>query len=86
VLRSRYDFDRYRIGALFEAMLKSENFVFDDRARVVRTLDAFFHGLDFADAFHVSALAPGETFVTFDRDLVKLANKHIHHASIELAS
>jgi len=86
VLRSRYGFDRQRIVELFRAILASENFILVERQRVVRTLDAFACGLDFADALHLSSLDAGETFITFDRDLVRLANKHIEDVSMELAS
>ncbi|MBB3963345.1 type II toxin-antitoxin system VapC family toxin [Rhizobium metallidurans] len=80
VLRSRYSFGRPRIIALFQAMLLSENFIFAERERVIRTLEAFSNGIDFADAFHIS------TFITFDRNLVKLAQKHMNSVSVELAS
>jgi predicted nucleic-acid-binding protein len=86
VLRSRYGFHRQRIGELFEAMMKSESFIFVERQRVRRTLDAFFQGVDFADALHVASLAADETFITFDYDLVKRAGKHFHNVSVELAS
>lgn len=43
-------------------------------------------GMDFADALHVSLTAAGETFLTFDKGLVKLAQKHINSVSVELAS
>ena len=42
--------------------------------------------MDFADALHVCFAGDGETFVTFDRDLARRANKHIHPVSVELAS
>ncbi len=86
VLRSRYSFGRPRIIALFQAMLLSENFIFAERERVMRTLEAFSNGIDFADAFHISALSSAETFITFDRNLVKLAQKHMNSVSVELAS
>jgi predicted nucleic-acid-binding protein len=85
VLRSRYRFDRGRIADLFGTMLASEVFVFSERERVIRTLDAFERGLEFADAFHLAAVSQGETFLTFDKDLARLAPKHMNSVSVELA-
>jgi len=85
VLRSRYRFDRIRIAEVFGAMLASEGFVFTERERVIRTLDGFERGLEFADAFHLAAVSPGETFPTFDKDLARLASRHMNSVSVELA-
>jgi len=85
VLRSRYRFDRIRIAEVFGAMLTSEVFVFTERERVIRTLDGFERGLEFADAFHLAAVSPGETFPTFDKDLARLASRHMNSVSVELA-
>jgi len=41
--------------------------------------------LDFADAMHVCLKAEDSVFITFDRDLVKLAKKHLPEANVELA-
>jgi len=86
VLRKSIGMTSRQIAGLFRSLLALDTIVFRERERVVSALDAFEAGLDFADAFHVSSLDIGETFVTFDRDLVKLARQHIDHVSIELAS
>jgi predicted nucleic-acid-binding protein len=86
VLRKSIGMSSRQIVGLFRSLLASETIMFRERERVVSALDAFEAGLDFADAFHVSSLDVGETFVTFDRDLVKLAQQHVDHVSIELAS
>ncbi|WFR97202.1 type II toxin-antitoxin system VapC family toxin [Rhizobium tumorigenes] len=86
VLLSRYGVERLRISALLRSVIKFEGFVVIDRVRVVKALEAFAAGMDFADALHVCFTGDGEVFVTFDRDLVRLATKYIHHAGAELAS
>ncbi|WFU10977.1 type II toxin-antitoxin system VapC family toxin [Rhizobium sp. CB3090] len=86
VLRKSIGMTSRQIAGLFRSLLALDTIVFREKERVVSALDAFEAGLDFADAFHVSSLDAGETFVTFDRDLVKLAQQHIDHVSIELAS
>ena len=85
VLRSQFRFDRQRIAELFRMLASSEAFVLIERERVTRALDGFEKGMDFADALHVFGMSEGETFVTFDRDLVRLAKRHIDTASVELA-
>lgn len=86
VLRSRYGFDRHRITETFRAILASENFICNEQQSMIRALDAFSRGMDFADAVHVCLSAENEAFITFDRNLVRLAKKHIDSASVELAS
>ena len=86
VLRSRYRVGRSLVVELLRRIIDFDEFIVIDRPRVTLALDAFETGMDFADAMHVSFTADGEIFVTFDRDLVRLAQKHIEHASIELAS
>jgi predicted nucleic-acid-binding protein len=86
VLRKSMGLNSNQIGELFRAMLLSETIVFRERDRVLATLEAFDAGMDFADAFHICGAAEGETFITFDRNLVKRAKRHINTVSVELAS
>jgi predicted nucleic-acid-binding protein len=85
VLRKTIGFDRSIIAGMFRNLLVSETIAFEERERVEQTLAAFEAGMDFADAFHVCGAGKGSTFVSFDRDLVKLATRHIKHVSVELA-
>lgn len=85
VLRKAMGFGRAVIATLFRGLLASETVIFEERERVERALMAFEAGMDFADAFHVCGTGNDSTFVSFDRDLVKLANRHIKHVSVELA-
>ncbi|WP_160009485.1 type II toxin-antitoxin system VapC family toxin [Rhizobium sp. 18055] len=86
VLRSKFKLQRSYILELFRGMLNSDAIIVAERERIARSLECFEAGMDFADALHISLTGDGETFVTFDRDLVKLAQKHINTVSVELAS
>ena len=85
VLRKTIGLDRSIVAGLFRDMLASRTIFFDERERVEQALAAFEAGMDFADAFHVCGTGKDSTFVSFDRDLVKLATRHIKHVSVELA-
>jgi predicted nucleic-acid-binding protein len=86
VLRSRYRFDRARIVELLRRLVSFERFIVIEKHRVAKALKALESGMDFADALHACFMGDGDTFVTFDRDLVRRASKHIHNVSVELAS
>jgi predicted nucleic-acid-binding protein len=86
VLRSRFRFDRDLIVGLFRRLANTQGIVLVDHEEVLKAIEAFSTGMDFADAMHVYLMNEGETFVTFDRDLVRLANKHLNSVSVELAS
>lgn len=85
VLRRSFQLGRLEITAMFRSLLASEAVSVVDRANVELAIDAFEHGMDFADAMHVCLVPAGAIFITFDRDLVRLANHHINTASVELA-
>jgi predicted nucleic-acid-binding protein len=85
VLRKTIGFDKAMITGIFRSMLVSETIVVPERERLLRALEAFDAGMDFADAFHVSGVETGGTFVSFDRDLVRRAGKHFSHLTVELA-
>ncbi|SMF71212.1 Predicted nucleic-acid-binding protein, contains PIN domain [Xaviernesmea oryzae] len=85
VLRSRYNFHRDNILDLFHRLADSEGIILIEEPRMMKALDAFSKGMDFADAMHVCLKAEDSVFITFDRDLVKLAKKHLPEANVELA-
>jgi Predicted nucleic-acid-binding protein, contains PIN domain len=68
VLRTRFKFNRDEICSFFRPMMASETFDFAERKRILRAIDCFEKGMDFADAMHLCFVDEGETFVTFDRD------------------
>ncbi len=86
VLRSQFRFDRQRIAELFQMLASSDAFILIEEERVMRAVEGFAQGMDFADALHVCGTSQGAIFVTFDRDLVKFAKRHIDTVSVELAS
>ncbi|WJR66412.1 hypothetical protein QTA58_19680 [Neorhizobium sp. CSC1952] len=85
VLRSRLNYSRVTILDLFDGLVALDMVEFDSPDAVSTAIRAFAEGMGFADAVHVCGALQG-VFVTFDRDLVRLANKHIDRVSVELAS
>lgn len=47
----------------------------EDEAAVCQAIDWHEAGLDFADALHLATLRADDSFVTFDRDLVRRASR-----------
>lgn len=85
VLGSNFRLSRQTVVELLQRVVDLENFVVLDVDRVKRAIDGFARGMDFADAMHVSLMGEGETFLTFDKDLARLAPKHMNSVSVELA-
>lgn len=86
VLRTPLRFERSRIVELFRHILGSPSFVLEEPGRVAKAFAGFEKGIDFADAMHASALDRTHVFATFDRRLVKRAQKYLPDVSVELAS
>jgi predicted nucleic-acid-binding protein len=85
VLRSRFQFAREQMVALFRQMASTQAVILVERESVLKALDAFSNGMDFADAMHLYLMNTGDTVITFDRDLVRFANTHLNSVSVELA-
>ncbi|HEX5629403.1 MAG TPA: hypothetical protein VFX72_07510, partial [Usitatibacteraceae bacterium] len=47
----------------------------EDRVAVLRAVEWFEAGMDFADALHVASKGPSADFVTFDRGLASSSRK-----------
>lgn len=75
VLRSTYRLPRARVLAILRGLTALPTVEIEDADRVARALDWFEAGLDFADAMHLAAAGDGETFVTFDRGLIRRAGR-----------
>jgi predicted nucleic-acid-binding protein len=86
VMRGTMKIPRQTINQLLSAALEIDAIEFENAKSVAEAIDAHAAGMDFADALHVSLTAAGETFVTFDKRLAKLAKRHINSVSVELAS
>ena len=85
VLRSRFRYDVATIHRLLGELLQLGRVEAVDGNALASARDGYAAGMDFADAVHVSCLEAGDRFVTFDRDLVRRAARHIEHVSVELA-
>jgi len=75
VLRACYCLNATLIAQSFRDLLTLHNIDALDAALIERVLDSYEAGLDFADALHACQRREGETFVTFDKPLVRRAPK-----------
>ena len=75
VLRSVLGYDRVLIQALFGDLLSLSNVQFVEEERVIAAVALHGAGMDFGDALHVTGADASDEFVTFDRDLARLAKK-----------
>lgn len=85
VLRSRFQFSREQMVMLFRQLATTQDVVLVERENVLKAIDAFSKGMDFADAMRLYLMNAGGTFITFDRDLVRFANTYLNSVSVELA-
>lgn len=75
VLRHAYKLDPAAIGKAFTTLLGVASVEVEDRAAVVQALAWHRTGMDFADALHLAASDGASAFVSFDRDLAKVAKQ-----------
>jgi predicted nucleic-acid-binding protein len=75
VLRRLYGLDESTIRDAFTRLLGFENVHAEDEGSVAAALALIAHGLDFADAMHLSNRPAGAAFVSFDRSFVRRANR-----------
>jgi predicted nucleic-acid-binding protein len=75
VLRSAYGFDETAVRQAFTKLLGLENVEVEDPVEVAGALALTHHGLQFADALHLSSRPVGAAFVSFDRPLVRNARR-----------
>jgi len=75
VLRGLYRFDDSAIHAALIKLLGLKNVQAEDEAAVARALTLNAHGIDLADAMHLTSRAPGAVFVSFDRRFVRRATR-----------
>lgn len=84
VLRYSYGLGREAIADAFGKALGYRRMEFEDRSAVLRALDGYLRGMDFADALHLASSVPAETFLTFDRRLATRAERLAASPSVEL--
>jgi len=73
ILRSLYGFDESAIRYAFIKLLGLKNVHAEDERSVANALAFAAHGIELADAFHLSSRPPGATFVSFDQAFVRRA-------------
>src|SRR5258708_16449968 len=73
VLRNLYGFDETAIREAFTKLLGLKNVHTEEERSVAAALALTAHGLDLADAMHLSSRPPGARFVSFDQSFVRRA-------------
>ena len=75
VLRHAYGLDPAAIGKAFTMLLGVASVDVENRVEVLRALAWHRTGMDFADALHLAVSDAASAFVSFDRQLAKVAKK-----------
>src|SRR5450432_367006 len=75
VLRSLYGFDDSAVRDAFTKLLGLNNVHTEDKPSMAAALALTVHGIELADAIHLSGSPPGTVFVSFDRSFVRRANR-----------
>jgi hypothetical protein len=73
VLRSLYGYEESAIRDAFIKLLGLKNVHTEDEPAVAAALALTLHGIELADAMHLSSRPPGAAFVSFDRSFVRRA-------------
>ena len=75
VLRSLYGFDENEIREAFMKLLGLKNVRAEDETAVTSALALTAHGIELADAMHLSSRPPGARFGSFDRSFVQRSKR-----------
>jgi predicted nucleic-acid-binding protein len=75
VLRSLYRFEESAIRDAFTRLLGLENVHTEDKSSIAAALALTIHGIELADAIHLSSRPPGASFVSFDQSFVRRAKR-----------
>lgn len=75
VLRSVYNLASDQILSGLTRIFGLENVATDNQVAIVKALEAYAKGMDFADAMHLAQSATAEGFATFDKSLVRTAKR-----------
>ena len=73
VMRGFYDLPPRDIARVMTALAAIEHISLEDRGAVLRALEGYGRGLDFADALHLARSERASGFVTFDQKLSRRA-------------
>ncbi len=75
VLRSLYGFEDSAVRDAFIKLLGLKNVHTEDEPSVAAALALTVHGLEFADAMHLSSRPSGAAFFSFDQSFVRRATR-----------
>jgi len=75
VLRRAYGFDEATVCRAITKLLGLPNIVVEDATAVFDALDLAAGGLEFSDAIHLASRPSGAVFLTFDKALVRRAQR-----------
>jgi predicted nucleic-acid-binding protein len=75
VLRSIYGFNESAISDAFRRLLGLKSVHAEDEQSVAAALALTSHGIEFADALHVSSRPPDAAFVSFDQSFIRRAKR-----------
>jgi len=75
VLHSLYGFEESAIRGAFTRLLGLKNVHAEDESSVATALALTAHGIEIADALHLSSRPPGAVFVSFDQSFVRRAKR-----------
>jgi predicted nucleic-acid-binding protein len=75
VLRRLYEFEDLAIRDALTKLLGLTNVHMEDEAAVADALTLSAHGLEIADALHLTSRPPGAAFTSFDKSFVRRAKR-----------
>lgn len=75
VLRGVYKLERDRIGDVLAVLVNVRNLHFESEPLLIRAMEIYRAGTDFADALHHAGAVGCDTFFTFDRKFIAQAKK-----------
>ncbi|HEX4137919.1 MAG TPA: type II toxin-antitoxin system VapC family toxin [Bryobacteraceae bacterium] len=75
VLRCLYGFDQAAVCNALTKLLGLANVHTEDKPSLVAALALAAHGIDLADAIHLTSTPPGAAFVSFDQSLIGRAKR-----------
>lgn len=84
VMRGFYELPRPDISRVLRARAGITHVALEDRDAVLAAVEAFDHGLDFADALHLARSRRASGFATFDRRLASRAKEFAMLPPVEL--
>ncbi len=75
ILGSLYGFKESAIREAFTKLLGLKNVLVEDEPSVAAALALTMHGIELADAMHLSSRPHGTAFLSFDQSFVRLARR-----------